>query len=96
MEHEIIRDHGTKKSRGFGFIVFENEKVVDNLLENGNRIDMAGTQVISLLGFLMISGVCGHDFTLYKEANKDCILNCSLIGKSSPIPQDRFSKIICL
>ncbi|PON87983.1 Splicing factor-like protein [Trema orientale] len=43
--HEIIRDHATQKSRGFGFIVFESETVVDNLLENGNRIDMAGTQV---------------------------------------------------
>ncbi|GMN27564.1 hypothetical protein TIFTF001_001715 [Ficus carica] len=45
VEHEIIRDHATKKSRGFGFIVFDSEKVVDSLLENGNMIDMAGTQV---------------------------------------------------
>lgn len=45
MEHEIIRDHATKRSRGFGFIVFDNDKVVDNILSDGNMIDMAGTQV---------------------------------------------------
>ncbi|KAJ8773148.1 hypothetical protein K2173_028325 [Erythroxylum novogranatense] len=45
MEHEIIRDHATKRSRGFGFIVFDSEKVVDDLLANGKMIDMAGTQV---------------------------------------------------
>ncbi|XVF21176.1 hypothetical protein REPUB_Repub12eG0068100 [Reevesia pubescens] len=45
VEHEIIRDHATKRSWGFGFIVFDNEKVVDNMLANGNMIDMEGTQV---------------------------------------------------
>ncbi|CAJ1964768.1 unnamed protein product [Sphenostylis stenocarpa] len=45
VEHEIIRDHTTKRSRGFGFIVFDSEKVVDNILADGNMVDMAGTQV---------------------------------------------------
>ncbi|XP_019162371.1 PREDICTED: heterogeneous nuclear ribonucleoprotein A3 homolog 2-like isoform X2 [Ipomoea nil] len=45
VEHEIIRDHVTKRSRGFGFIVFDNEQVVDNVLADGNMIDMMGTQV---------------------------------------------------
>lgn len=45
VEHEIIRDHVTKRSRGFGFIVFDNEQVVDNILTDGNMIDMSGTQV---------------------------------------------------
>ncbi|XP_058211237.1 uncharacterized protein LOC131323450 [Rhododendron vialii] len=45
VEHEIIRDHETRRSRGFGFIVFDNEQVVDNILANGNKIDMSGTQV---------------------------------------------------
>ncbi|TYH57061.1 hypothetical protein ES332_D08G063000v1 [Gossypium tomentosum] len=45
VEHEIIRDHATKRSRGFGFIVFDSEEVVDNMLANGNLIDMEGTQV---------------------------------------------------
>ncbi|KAL2508368.1 RNA-binding (RRM/RBD/RNP motif) family protein [Forsythia ovata] len=45
VEHEIIRDHVTQRSRGFGFIVFDNEQVVDNLLADGNMIDMDGTQV---------------------------------------------------
>lgn len=45
VEHEIIRDHVTKRSRGFGFIVFDSEQTVDEILVNGNMIDMNGTQV---------------------------------------------------
>ncbi|KAK9107354.1 hypothetical protein Syun_023365 [Stephania yunnanensis] len=45
VEHQIIRDHNTNRSRGFGFIVFDHEQVVDDLLANGNMIDMVGTQV---------------------------------------------------
>lgn len=45
IEHQIIRDHATNKSRGFGFIIFESEEVVDDMLSKGNMIDMAGTQV---------------------------------------------------
>lgn len=48
VEHEIIRDHETRRSRGFGFIVFDDEQVVDNILANGNKIDMSGTQVSSV------------------------------------------------
>ncbi|KAJ8527875.1 hypothetical protein K7X08_015326 [Anisodus acutangulus] len=42
---EIIQDHVSKRSRGFGFIVFDNEQVVDSLLSEGTMIDMLGTQV---------------------------------------------------
>nr|CAD1831493.1 unnamed protein product [Ananas comosus var. bracteatus] len=46
VDHEIIRDHATSRSRGFGFIVFDSEKTVDELLaKKGNMIDLAGTQV---------------------------------------------------
>ncbi|KAL7258512.1 hypothetical protein ACSBR1_004611 [Camellia fascicularis] len=45
VEHEIIRDHVTKRSRGFGFVVFDNELVVDTILANGNMIDMEGSQM---------------------------------------------------
>lgn len=45
VEHEIIRDHVTKRSRGFGFIVFDNEQAVDDILVDGNMIDMDGVQV---------------------------------------------------
>lgn len=44
-EHQIIRDHETNRSRGFGFIVFDNEEAVDGLLSKGNMIDMDGNQV---------------------------------------------------
>ncbi|KAK1267925.1 Heterogeneous nuclear ribonucleoprotein 1 [Acorus gramineus] len=45
VDHQIIRDHSTSQSRGFGFIVFDSEQVVDDLLANGNMIDFAGSQV---------------------------------------------------
>ncbi|PON86334.1 Splicing factor-like protein [Trema orientale] len=45
VEHQIIRDHETNRSRGFGFIIFDSEEVVDEILSKGNMIDMAGTQV---------------------------------------------------
>jgi len=60
VEHEIIRDHTTKRSRGFGFIVFDSEKVVDNILADGNMIDMAGTQV-SCVWFFRIFHVFEKD-----------------------------------
>lgn len=50
LEHQIIRDHETNRSRGFGFVIFDSEEVVDEMLSKGNMIDMAGTQV-SLLGW---------------------------------------------
>ena len=46
MEYEIIKDHATNRSRGFGFIVFDAEKTVDELLaKKGNMIDLNGSQV---------------------------------------------------
>lgn len=45
VEHQIMRDHQTRRSRGFGFVVFESEEVVDDLLANGNMIDLAGSKV---------------------------------------------------
>nr|CBH19571.1 RNA recognition motif containing protein [Oryza sativa Indica Group] len=35
VDHQIMRDHQTKRSRGFGFIVFSSDQVVDDLLANG-------------------------------------------------------------
>ncbi|CAN8259525.1 unnamed protein product [Cochlearia groenlandica] len=45
VEHQIIRDHETNRSRGFGFVIFDSEDVVDELLSNGNMIDMADSKV---------------------------------------------------
>ncbi|KAI3463035.1 hypothetical protein Pfo_019698 [Paulownia fortunei] len=44
-EQQIMRDHSSGRSRGFGFVTFESEQYVDDLLTNGNRLDFAGTQV---------------------------------------------------
>ncbi|ERN19207.1 heterogeneous nuclear ribonucleoprotein 1 [Amborella trichopoda] len=45
VDHQIIRDHSTNRSRGFGFIIFDSEKVVDDLVAKGNMIDFGDTQV---------------------------------------------------
>ncbi|KAJ1697825.1 hypothetical protein LUZ63_006337 [Rhynchospora breviuscula] len=45
-DHEIIRDHATSRPRGFGFIVFDSDKAVDDLFaKKGNMIDLNGSQV---------------------------------------------------
>lgn len=45
VEQEIILDHATNRSRGFGFVIFDSEQVVDDILVNGNMIDMGGSKV---------------------------------------------------
>ncbi|CAA2987606.1 heterogeneous nuclear ribonucleo 1 [Olea europaea subsp. europaea] len=44
-EQQIMRDHSSGRSRGFGFITFETEQSVDDILANGNRLEFAGAQV---------------------------------------------------
>ena len=44
-DHQIMRDHSTNRSRGFGFITFDSEEAVEDLLSKGNKIDFAGSQV---------------------------------------------------
>lgn len=48
-DHQIMRDHSTNRSRGFGFITFDSEEAVDDLLSMGNKIEFAGAQVRNLL-----------------------------------------------
>lgn len=47
-EHQIMRDHSTSRSRGFGFITFDTEQAVDDLLAKGNKLELAGAQVSKL------------------------------------------------
>lgn len=47
-DHQIMRDHSTNRSRGFGFVTFDTEEAVDELLSMGNKIEFAGTQVSNL------------------------------------------------
>ncbi|XP_077229120.1 RNA-binding (RRM/RBD/RNP motifs) family protein [Tasmannia lanceolata] len=45
MEHQIMRDRSTGRSRGFGFITFDTEQAVDDILTKGNKTEFAGAQV---------------------------------------------------
>jgi len=48
-DHQIMNDHSSNRSRGFGFVTFDTEEAVDDLLSKGNKIEFAGTQVRNLL-----------------------------------------------
>ncbi|MCO5612407.1 hypothetical protein L7F22_066674 [Adiantum nelumboides] len=45
VENQIMLEHGTGRSRGFGFITFDDEQVVDNLLSDGRAFELGGKQV---------------------------------------------------
>ncbi|XP_057983040.1 heterogeneous nuclear ribonucleoprotein 1 [Malania oleifera] len=44
-DHQIMRDHSSNRSRGFGFVTFDAEQTVDDLLTRGSKLELAGTQV---------------------------------------------------
>ncbi|KAI0524252.1 hypothetical protein KFK09_003617 [Dendrobium nobile] len=45
VEHQIMVDHSTGRSRGFGFITFENEDPVEKIISEGRMHNLAGKQV---------------------------------------------------
>lgn len=45
VEHQIMQDHKTGRSRGFGFVTFDSEEVVDNILSQGRLLELSGKQV---------------------------------------------------
>ena len=72
MDHEIIRDHSTNRPRGFGFIVFDSEQVVEDLLSQGNMIDLAGSQVSDV--HYLQKEFCDNFFGLVSSCNSSYIL----------------------
>ena len=51
-EHQIMVDHSTGRSRGFGFVTFESEDAVERVMSGGRMHDLGGKQVtIFLLSF---------------------------------------------
>lgn len=45
VEHQIMLEHGTGRSRGFGFVTFESENVVESIVNDGNIHELGGKQV---------------------------------------------------
>eukprot|EP01018_Ginkgo_biloba_P023347 Gb_29426 [translate_table: standard] len=45
VEHQIMQDHGTGRSRGFGFVTFDSEQVVEDILSHGKMYEIGGKQV---------------------------------------------------
>ncbi|KAH7277958.1 hypothetical protein KP509_38G017100 [Ceratopteris richardii] len=45
VERQIMHDRATGRSRGFGFVTFESEDSVDDLLSEGGKIELGGKQV---------------------------------------------------
>lgn len=40
-----MQDHSTGRSRGFGFVTFDNEQVVEDILAHGKMHELGGKQV---------------------------------------------------
>lgn len=45
VEHQIMLDHSSGRSRGFGFVTFENEEAVEKIISEGKMHDLGGKQV---------------------------------------------------
>lgn len=45
VEAQVMVDHNTARSRGFGFVTFEEEEAVQKVLENGQMHELGGKQV---------------------------------------------------
>lgn len=45
VEHQIMLDHSTGRSRGFGFVTFESEEAVDKIISEGKMHDLGGKKV---------------------------------------------------
>lgn len=50
-EHQIMLDHSTGRSRGFGFVTFESEDSVERVISEGRMRDLGGKQVRFLNSF---------------------------------------------
>eukprot|EP00252_Welwitschia_mirabilis_P020734 TRINITY_DN513_c0_g1_i1.p1 TRINITY_DN513_c0_g1~~TRINITY_DN513_c0_g1_i1.p1 ORF type:complete len:242 (-),score=41.18 TRINITY_DN513_c0_g1_i1:929-1654(-) len=46
VEHQIMMDRATGHSRGFGFISFDSENAVEEILSHGSHIDLGGKKVL--------------------------------------------------
>lgn len=41
-----MQDHSTGRSRGFGFVTFDNEQIVEDILAHGKMHELGGKQVM--------------------------------------------------
>lgn len=70
VEHQIMLDHGTGRSRGFGFVTFENEDAVETVMSEGRMHDLAGKQVTSF--------PCFQVFLLFNIVNFSVLMSLSI------------------
>ena len=50
-EHQIMQDHTTGRSRGFGFVSFDNEQTVEDILSHGKMHELGGKQVSKVITY---------------------------------------------
>lgn len=80
LEHKLIMDYSTNRSHGFGFIVFDSEQVVDDLLAKGNMIDLTDSHV-SVLWCIIAAIVSTWIFAVSKSKTTQM---SSRVGKMHP------------
>lgn len=62
VEHQIMQDHSTGRSRGFGFVTFDSEQTVEDILAQGKMHELGGKQVGHCLEFVVAATyvIIGH------------------------------------
>ena len=54
VEHQIMKDRSTGRSRGFGFITFESEQDARKIISRGRMLELGGKQVFYDFLFLVL------------------------------------------
>ena len=62
-----MQDYTTGGSCGFGYVTFDTEQAVDDLLAKGNKVELAGAQVnrmtIKFIAFVVFVCPCYQQLT---------------------------------
>ncbi|XP_010537557.1 PREDICTED: heterogeneous nuclear ribonucleoprotein 1 [Tarenaya hassleriana] len=74
-EHQIMYDHNTGRSRGFGFVTFQTEESVDRIISEGKIHELGDKQVEIKRAEPRRNGrdygICSHEEGYFEKANGD-------------------------
>eukprot|EP01018_Ginkgo_biloba_P036909 Gb_03098 [translate_table: standard] len=68
VEHQIMQDRGSCRSRVFGFVTFDSEEVVEDILAHGKMYEIGGKRNMKMkLRVMMIGGILGKSLRSMKR-----------------------------